>query len=448
MRESRMNKQRRRQAFSRRLREKKAVSPVVATLILILIAVAAAAALYLWLVAWQGGVTKTVGTPSPQYTVSIGGSTTVYPLDVIAVNWFEQNNSGVTIADQQGGSASGVTAVCAGAIDIGASSTLESSSALSGYGCPATVVQTPIGYDGVDVIYDNGSGIWGTSDLADHYLADTYYADTFPTFNQSTLTAIYECNGNGTSFGNSGAAYALPAWENADNAAGGTLGPTVHTGSTSADCGGYQFSWSDIGFPAGCSPAGDNGVECIHDDGADAGKLIQIYHRADNSGTEQSFVQLLLGPSGGCGTDKGNELSECGITATGEVGNPALLSAVIANPNGIGFNSNGIVYEAKDQADIAAFEGPSQTVPIVPTATNILAGVSANCGLGTSTACTNTQYYGWRQLEYVTVGSPTGESSRFITFVVGSEVNQDLALATGYISIYAPGAPPPVPVVD
>ncbi|HTW77541.1 MAG TPA: archaellin/type IV pilin N-terminal domain-containing protein, partial [Thermoplasmata archaeon] len=74
---------------------KKAVSPVVATLILILIAVAAAAALYLWLVAWQGGVTGGIGNPSAQYTVSIGGSTSVYPFAEIAATQFEQNNSDV-----------------------------------------------------------------------------------------------------------------------------------------------------------------------------------------------------------------------------------------------------------------------------------------------------------------------------------------------------------------
>jgi len=56
----------RRQSFRRLHGEKKAVSPVVATLILILIAVAAAAALYLWLVAWQGGVTKGIGSPGAQ----------------------------------------------------------------------------------------------------------------------------------------------------------------------------------------------------------------------------------------------------------------------------------------------------------------------------------------------------------------------------------------------
>src|SRR5580658_6876767 len=87
----------------RRLRrgETRAVSPVVATLILILIAVAAAAALYLWLVAWQGGVTGTVGQPALQTTVTIGGSTSVYPFTQLAVTQFQQNQSDIAVSLQQ-----------------------------------------------------------------------------------------------------------------------------------------------------------------------------------------------------------------------------------------------------------------------------------------------------------------------------------------------------------
>src|SRR5579864_3834460 len=89
------------------IQQGRAVSPVVATLILILVAVAAAAALYLWLVAWQGGVTGSIGSPSAQYTVTIGGSTSVYPFDQLAVAQFQQNNSNIVVSDNQGGSGAG-----------------------------------------------------------------------------------------------------------------------------------------------------------------------------------------------------------------------------------------------------------------------------------------------------------------------------------------------------
>ena len=110
---------------------------MVATLILILIAVAAAAALYLWLVAWQGNITGGIGSPGAQTTVTIGGSTSVYPFDQLAVSQFEQNNSDVAVSDNQGGSGAGMIAVCSGAVDVGATSALQTVSNLqANYGCP------------------------------------------------------------------------------------------------------------------------------------------------------------------------------------------------------------------------------------------------------------------------------------------------------------------------
>ena len=91
------------QRRGRQIRDGKAVSPVVATLILILVAVAAAAALYLWLVAWQGNVTGGIGSPSAQSTLTIGGSTSVYPFTQVAVQQFQQNNSNIVISNNQGG---------------------------------------------------------------------------------------------------------------------------------------------------------------------------------------------------------------------------------------------------------------------------------------------------------------------------------------------------------
>ncbi len=140
--------------YSHHVRGKKAVSPVVATLILILIAVAAAAALYLWLVAWQGGVTKGIGSPGAQYTVSIGGSTSAYPFAEEAATQFEANNSDVVISVNQGGSGAGAAAVCSGQVDIGQASSFAYpvSTLISADGCPSTTVEQVIAYDGVDVI--------------------------------------------------------------------------------------------------------------------------------------------------------------------------------------------------------------------------------------------------------------------------------------------------------
>ena len=178
MSENRTNELRRRLRYVRRIQRKKAVSPVVATLILILIAVAAAAALYLWLVAWQGGVTKGIGSPSAQYTVSIGGSTSAYPFAEEAATQFEANNSDVVVSVNQGGSGAGAAAVCSGQVDIGQASSFAYpvSTLISADGCPSTTVEQIVAYDGVDLItptanahglqnmsWDTAQAIWTTA---------------------------------------------------------------------------------------------------------------------------------------------------------------------------------------------------------------------------------------------------------------------------------------------
>jgi len=133
------------------------VSPVVATLILILVAVAAAAALYLWLNGWQTGVTKTIGSPTTQATITLGGSTSAYPFDQFIVTQFEQNNSDVSVSNNEGGTGAGMLAVCAGTVDIGVAAGLESVSTLEASdGCPSGTSNAPVietvAYDAVDVI--------------------------------------------------------------------------------------------------------------------------------------------------------------------------------------------------------------------------------------------------------------------------------------------------------
>lgn len=144
--------------FRRRISGKdRAVSPVVATLILILIAVAAAAALYLWLVVWQGHITSGIGNVGAQPTLIIGGSTSVYPFDELAVTQFEQNYSDVAIENTEGGSGAGMLAVCNGAVNIGAASfPVTPATLVSTYGCSpsveATIQVQTVAFDAVDVI--------------------------------------------------------------------------------------------------------------------------------------------------------------------------------------------------------------------------------------------------------------------------------------------------------
>jgi flagellin-like protein len=442
----------RRLRYRRRMSNEKAVSPVVATLILILIAVAAAAALYLWLVGWQGGVTKAIGTPSiPQNdTFKLGGSTTVYPLSQLAIQWFEQNNTNVKILDQQGGSVAGVEAWCLGQLDVAAASASFTTSQLIGDGCSTAqadnAVQTVVAVDGlVGIVNAKNTGIGGTyaSPVAGKVPAGNI------SFNATTMYALYAAASNklpatntGAFPGEAGPTYTFPAYLCGGltvSAADTKYGTCAHMGVSAG--GDRGFNWSVIPFPAGCNVAAASPAVggCFW--GTNNNNITATYARGDSSGTSQGFTQKYLaipkdGSGNSCGTD--NQPISCNLVATHtEVGNPAVAAAVAADPNGIGYNSFGQA-TAQSGLIIAAYQGLSavgqtqQSAPILPTIPNVLGTYK-----GTVTGAAS--YQPWRVLEYVTDGVPTPGSlvANYINFVLGSEVNQNLGAATGYISLYA-----------
>jgi len=454
---------------------------VVATLILILIAVAAAAALYLWLTGWQGGVTKSIGNPHVPSDLSftIGGSTTVYPLSQDAIQWFIQNNTNTNITNQQGGSAAGLAAVCAGDVDVGASSSAWSAAQLSANNCPSTTTQTVVGYDAVVAIESASNpyiltvGKVGGSNGAISGLA----------LNDSELAAIYAVNGGAapSELATLGVVAATQAGAvNVATAIGNTITgcaapPTAivcwlqPTGDVN---GAPAYTWWDVPTaPAQASAAlkdtgtwtfgaANNGITAwgtglIGGVGAQAANhAIDAYARADPSGTEQGFVQQLMGTT--CGTD--NQLGSCGINPTVLTGNPALLAGVAKDAYGIGFNSYGYADVSTSGVVIdgfysAALPGGSyhggaaaNTGVVTPTIPNIMEGVSSSAGGATASA---TSYMGYRYLEYVTTQTPTaigGVVLAYLQFVYGPQVNQALCSATGFLSLYTTGAPPPTPL--
>ena len=435
MSEKRMKMRQRRQAYRRLHGEKKAVSPVVATLILILIAVAAAAALYLWLVVWQGNLTKGIGQPGAQSTLTIGGSTSVYPFSSLAVTWFEQNNSDVVITDNQGGTGAGMVAVCAGNIDLGASSTPQTVSTLeTSYGCSSTYSSTiqidTIAYDAVDVVINSAN---------DHGLLSV---------SADTLNAIYEA-GSGTPYTGayigtidgvaSPVAVAagspltweeIPAMTSLGSAAfsdaahanvvlsestASSIGAgtpcnqaTTYTAATAADIcdAGLMAAATETGTPCGFAVCAGGVVA------APATDPIVPVERSDASGTTQTFEAKLLGygsgasssasswvgasPStaaqdsnnfanlgyAGCGSN--NLLSDCGFTyGTSQQGNgnPGVLAIVASNLNAIGYASDGL---ARTTANIGIVpflglgEGVSSGVVVGPGGAGIPSGVSSS----------------------------------------------------------------------
>jgi phosphate transport system substrate-binding protein len=399
-----ISRQTKRRNFRKLHQKTEAVSPVVATLILILVAVAAAAALYLWLSGWQAGITKGIGAPNAQYSIAIGGSTTVYPFDQTIVPWFEQNNTNVVVTDNPGGSGAGILAVCAGQVDIGASSRAITPADVAA--CPAlqNAVQTRIGIAAIVPIVSktNNMGLLATSSLPENVLA-----------------SIYEVNGGG----------ALHVLGAGIPVAGGTWGLAAGapSGTTCAAGVATCYSLSDIPNNYGSGTCvGAAATACTYVAASVVG--IKIYDRADNSGTEANFAGKLLGQSK-CGSD--GQLESCGITANHATGNPALLSAVAADPNALGFNDIGFVTATSGVFGLG-FQNNTQTAPVFANTASIkLAAGNSN------PAPFAGAYGGWTPLEYITIGNPTGEIQRFIQFAMDPSTNQIACGANGYISVYA-----------
>ncbi len=104
-----------------------AVSPVVATLVLIVVAIVGAISVGLIMsrVSTDTGNQANVGQVAggSQNQLLIGGSTTVYPVDVAAVPVFESRYH-VNIINTQGGSDAGMQGVLSGALNIGMASSI------------------------------------------------------------------------------------------------------------------------------------------------------------------------------------------------------------------------------------------------------------------------------------------------------------------------------------
>jgi len=481
---------------------KKAVSPVVATLILILIAVAAAAALYLWLVAWQGGVTGGIGNPSAQYTVSIGGSTSVYPFAEIAATQFEQNNSDVVVSVNQGGSGAGMAAVCSGQVNIGEASAFYSASQLeTSDGCPNTLNEQIVAYDGVDAILPKNN-IHGLQSISWDTLQAIYVdaSSTGPTSGivsgSGYLQGSFSMNGGtaGLTSLNQPAQGASFAWDQIPACAeaqsncagmGAAYTETAHTsggitGATYGTAAGDYESCSVITATAvaadlcavtvnvSATPCGFN--VCAGGTGAgtsagEYGATIQTAYRSDVSGTQQSFLARLLaiGTANsastlsvgftGCGGD--NQWDGCGLSLStsnshGENGNPAVISYVAGSEDAIGFASDGLVQASGSgvlpinlqgfgQSLVVNIQGESVALKAI--ATGISDFDSSSAAYATSQA-----YVGWRPFLNVETAPPTGEVLRYLEFVMDPANNENFAAQSAEISVYASGLAGVVPV--
>src|SRR5271154_1168262 len=143
----------------------RAVSPVVATLVLIVVAIVGAIAVGLIMsrVASDTSNQANVGNVAnnAQETLTIGGSTTIYPVTQAAIATFETQYPGINVQDAQGGSGAGMEGVTIGALNIGAASSLSAVTTAqtsdSSLNPPVNLVATEIGASGIVVIANDGA---------------------------------------------------------------------------------------------------------------------------------------------------------------------------------------------------------------------------------------------------------------------------------------------------
>jgi flagellin-like protein len=460
----------RRRRFGRRMlshKQKQAVSPVVATLILILVAVAAAAALYLWLNGWQTGITSGIGTPGAHASVTIGGSTSVFPFDAAAVTQFEQNNSNVVISNNQGGTGAGMLAVCAGQVDIGAASTFETLTGLeTNDNCPVTTVITTVAWDAVEPIiatanphqigsmsFDTYALIWDGASVTTPTLVPTTFngvsiaagiLNVAPWNNHAALQwgQIPACVNGATTCMGVTTAGALPI----------ALGTSIGAG---AACAGNAAL---VCANAGASPCGF--TVCAGGSVAfPATDLIKTVARSDASGTTQTFEARLLGATsatafasstanlgfGGCGSN--NIIADCGLTATtASNGNPGVIASVAASQDSIGYASDGLVRALGSGVSFVDFNGVGQTACATSACAN--GGVIPSLG-ATGTISygaqleeakaigSNIPFAGVRPFQWVTTNTPAGEVEQLLNWVMDPANNINVAADTAEVSVYS-----------
>jgi phosphate transport system substrate-binding protein len=223
---------------------RKAVSPVVATLILIIVAIVGAVAVGLIVSGIGNQTSKNAnagGAASQSQTqLFIGGSTTVFPV-VEAAQGAYQTSTGTQLVVSQGGSDAGMQGVLSGALDIGMASSagavnnLENavvSQSLTG----VTVNPTLIGGSAVVVIENGGSTGAGTTG----FLLDG--ANVCLGITAAALKAIYTLGTISITAG--GCAAASPTFSTLD--AGSVVAGATYTAVSRSDNSGTQDQFSSF----------------------------------------------------------------------------------------------------------------------------------------------------------------------------------------------------------
>lgn len=381
-----------------------AVSPVVATLLLVLVAAGAAIGFGVFLNGFQKDAQDNVSTDVSNQCLSIAGSSTVFEFTAIAEPLFENSDGGCDIVNNAGGSGAGLQSIGIGAVDIGAMSHDPTTSDLAKYpdlnkdgkkdfGVPDLTV-TRVGFDAVVSVFSSNAA----TDLCakDKRLTTELTRD------------IWFRNGGISTDKDGGAVTQITAIAaGADN----------------------KFSWAEI-FP--------NDADC-----AAYTDPIQLVSRSDKGGTVDVFCDKLVGMSH-------VDLCKAPITASAvwtkgfgssgaNTGSPLLgnqdAEALMGSSNCISATTFCLGYTSMAGDDtnsaIRAF-----TLDINNDGDDADNAATTEGVKATSTTVRDNTYGGWRSLVYLTIGSPSGVAKQYLDFVMLPKNNQEIAAASGFISLY------------
>jgi len=431
-------------------RKTKAVSPVVATLILIIVAIIGAISVGL-IVSNIG--TSTAGSANQNLskagsgiattTLTLGGSTTLYPLDETAIPVFESIYH-ITITDSQGGSNAGMQGVISGALNIGAASSSSAVATAATYVTAnnilgVTITPTLIGGSGV-VVIENGAA------------QGAFIADKTPTqcqgVTRQALQAIYEIGSFGITA--TGCGTGTPTWSTLQLAAICTS-PAATT--LPATFGGATNPLAGTVIPA-CVVATDNYAP------------FTAVSRSDSGGTEDTFTGYIGLPN--------QAANPAGLAGSQQSGNAGILNYVNSHPNTIGFvdigfaegkatGGNCTTYGVGNLCGVAIAETISSStisaIPTVGTATangyvaypgspsategfikSALKSLSlinplTNTGATISYPDTGNSNGLARTFYFVTNGAPTATEQQWISFMTSYNA-ETYYQSNGYFSVY------------
>ena len=364
-------------------RKSKAVSPVVATLILIIVAIIGAISVGLIVsgigTSTSGSANKNIssaGNGQFSTTLTIGGSTTVFPLDEAAIPTFE-NTYHINVVDAQGGSDAGMQGVIQGTYNIGAASSVgavnNAINDVSNNNIQGVTINPILLGGSAIVVIENGPGTNGM--LVDGTTATT---NECLGVTKAALDVIFEVPG---SFGiiSGACAAAGPTYSTLDS---------VLTGTSTTICAGTAGTTTIATGPA-------KGLilnHCTGTVGTDTGSVYNAVSRNDNSGTQDQFASY---------TGLPKQSASGNYPGTTEVGNPGVLNYVNTHLGTIGFVDLGFAEGAPSTAVCGAgwsaglscgvalpqviSSTPGQ-LPIDAVTTSVTNGVTFTLASGTTTA--------------------------------------------------------------